>query len=348
MSVNVYQNGRFHSLAEAKVYHNGSWKTLPKTAKVYLNDSWHYLGNVSSGAIASGVVAINVNSGWAYVDAAVSGCSMTVRSGGSAENTTVFAGTMCVSSGGTAILTDVKPAGKVIVLAGGVAVSTTVSTGQYETGTLSVSSGGTAVFADSVDVCYGGYADYVSGCVYVSSGGTANHVSAGDLTVDHGGIVSNAKVNAAGGRMTLNGKAVSTTLIGAYDAFYLTPVMYINSGGIASGLSAYGAKFNLFIESGGSADTVNVNAGSSATIYNRSGGRATNLNLQYCYFVVSSGASVGNITVGNRAEFYVLNGGTATNVTVASGGTLGYQDAAVIDNVVSSAGAVITRTVTIR
>lgn len=341
MSVNVYQNGRFHSLAEAKVYHNGSWKTLPKTAKVYLNDSWHYLGNVSSGAIASGVVAINVNSGLAYVDAEVTaGGNMTVRSGGSAENTTVTNGTLTVSRGGTATVTDVEPYGKVIVLAGGIALSTTVSIGLYASGTLTVSSGGTAIFANQADVCFGGYADYVSGTVYVSSGGTANHVSAGYLTVDHGGTVSNVLVMPAGGRMILQGKAVNTILSGGYLQY--SGIMYISSGGIASGLNARGAQFTLYIEPGGSADTLSVAGGSSGFI-SAYGGRVTNGNLKYCKYWVSNGAAVDNITVGLSATLYVLSGGTATNVTVTSGGSLSYRDGAVIDNVVSSAGATITR-----
>ena len=178
--------------------------------------------NTSSGAVASGVVAINVSSGWKYVDASVLGCSMNVLSGGLAENATINA-LMNISSGGWADSTTVSTYGRIIVYNGGMAYGTIVS--GYTGGALSsggsllISSGGTAdhttinsVGTMNVYDCGTANSTTVNsgGTMTVFSGGTANNVSAWNLTVDHGGCVSNVVIDPNGGEMVLQGNAVST------------------------------------------------------------------------------------------------------------------------------------------
>ena len=286
--------------------------------------------NTSSGAVASGVVEINVSSGWKYVDAAVRGCSMTVYDGGLAENTAVSAGVMHISSGGWADSTTVTIRGQLIVYNGGMANSAIAS---GDSCGIYVSSGGMAMYASNLTVCDGGYANSVSGRLYVSSGGTAEIVSATSLTVEHGGIVSRTEMNYVSGAMDIYGRAVDTLLISG--------TMLIRSGGTAEIVSARGSNFNLYIESGGSADIVNINGGNSndVGIEVDDGGKATNVNLSNCRCKVYSGGIVDSVTVKYNGTLYVS--GTATNIIVESGGTLSYADGAVVSSVVSSAGAVI-------
>lgn len=205
MAVKIYQDGNFHSLAGAKVYHSGAWETLPASAKVYLSNAWHYLGNVSSEAVVRSYDTVNVSSGWVYVDTTINpGARLTVLSGGIAINPETKSVETSFNYDGISDYDYGK-----LILSGGTAYNPVISGGD-----MLVSNGG---YAQNVTVS----------APYVYNDVTHSYYHYGMLRVESGCKVDRVHINSFA-RMTIKSGGTATDVICDTDSY-----LYVEPGGTA-------------------------------------------------------------------------------------------------------------------
>jgi autotransporter passenger strand-loop-strand repeat protein len=227
---------------------------------------------------------------------------MIVLSGGTAEGTTVSSGADVLVSGGTAISSFLGGGGSETVFSGGTTISTVIS----GPGTETVVAGGVAT---------GTY--LLSNAAQVLSGGTASDTAiegGGFQFVSAGGVADSAGVGPYGTQDVYNSGVASYTVVSgdgaqsvlsggtaAYTSVYDTGIETVQSGGVASYTAISGGGVQV-VQQGAFAVSTNVSAYGSQVI--SGGGTAT-------YTVVSSGASE-----------IIDSGGTAISTTLLSGGII--------------------------
>ncbi len=213
---------------------------------------------------------------------------------------TIISGSMYIADGGVASSTSVTSGGSMTIASGGSADNTTLNGGN-----LTVYSGG-----DAVNTVIN------NGAMTVYSGGSAIDVvwtpCVGTVTVNDGGYVTyqssysgcyfgsdNQLLSQAA---TMTGKVVSGS-------------MYIFSGGSASDTSVKNG--SMFIASGGVADRTTL---SSGYLYISSGGAADNsLISSNGFMIISSGGTAHSATVTYAGQLTVSSGGSAGDTTVSGG-----------------------------
>jgi len=291
---------------------------------------------VSSGQVSSGITLTNdymyvLSGGTAKGTEVNEAGSMHLEGGASATDTTVNeAGSMSVA--GSAYKTVLNGSGywmpgKMNVLDGGVANSTTVNSG----GSMQVDKGGTAD-ATIVSDC---------GSMHVFNGGVANSTtvnSGGSMYVDENGTVNSAIVN-SGGTLDIqkDGTVIAIRENGGYvnvaegaNAFFESNSfkdlqLQNGSASLHSGTTATATAVDdfgrLYVFSGGLANSTTVN--SDANLYVYSGGAATDTTVNDCGSMhVLNGGAANAAAVNSGGSMYVDKGGAATDTTVNDGGDL--------------------------
>ncbi len=314
---------------------------------------------------------MSVLSGGSAVDIAVnSGGELYVSGGGSAIDTTVTGdlnfggqGSVTVFSGGMTTGTVIggahdfgPPQGTEVVLAGGSAVATTMSTGAslivsaggWISGTTesnggNIEIGGTAfatTIENSNETVLSGGIDHGTTIAYAGQQAVAG--SAYDATVeskgaqaaDSGGFVSDTLVNAGGSQVVLTGgNAAGTVLSGGVETVSGTASnLTVDSGTvetvIAGGVTVSTVVNNGGIESissGGTASHTTVNSGGQENIYFSGIAVATTSNSGAFIYsainaIVSAGVTSSDLTLSNTGVLVVLSGGTMIDLVVSSGG----------------------------
>ncbi|MBQ7732299.1 MAG: hypothetical protein IJT68_10730, partial [Lentisphaeria bacterium] len=327
---------------------------------------------IASGATVSGIVE---NGGYTEVEEGASvsfeshyissfyvtgGGRATLHSGTTAGNAAVSGGTIFVSTGGIAEQNVIYNGGETVVSRGGIVSSSVVSGG----GKLDVRDGASV---ESVYVGYsgelvvrGGTATGVSVAggarltVYVDSDTVVVGESAGTPFAISGGTATDCRIEAGGkmevsGGMAASGTVVSGTsaevriLDGASAADTTVgagAALHIESNGMADGVTVRSNDASLHV-SGGTAANVAVSAG--GRVFAESGTAVDGLSLDGGIASVSSGATVKNVALTGSGypygELNVFGGGSASGVSVSSGGYLwGGYEASVSDVGIGSGG----------
>ena len=327
---------------------------------------------IASGATVSGIVE---NGGYTEVEEGASvsfeshyissfyvtgGGRATLHSGTTAGNAAVSGGTIFVSTGGIAEQNVIYNGGETVVSRGGIVSSSVVSGGGKldvrdgasvesvyvgYSGELVVS-GGTAtgvsvaggarltVYVDSDTVVFGESA----GTPFAISGGTATDCrieAGGKMEVSGGMAASGTVVSGTSAEVRiLDGASAADTTVGAGAA------LHIESNGMADGVTVRGNDASLHV-SGGTAENVAVSAG--GRVFAESGTAVDGLSLDGGIASVSSGATVKNVALTGSGypygELNVFGGGSASGVSVSSGGYLwGGYEASVSDVGIGSGG----------
>ena len=328
---------------------------------------------VSSGGTATNIVAatgawlhitvapdtfIRGTSGSAFemMDASITNftvdCSMTVSSGGTANDTTVnYSGSMTVSSGGTANDTIVNSGGRLYVSSGGTA---TVVYNPWQGVIASLAGADVTYLAPDANIYYGNYASGIlskydslenfeitsknsvvilggtanstivsrGGNLYVSSGGTANRTalySGGFLTVYHGGTANKTTFNFGGHLYVSSGGTANETTVNYNGS------MTVFSGGTALNVVWTPCVGRVDVKDGGTVTYASSYSGvylGSAGTLRSSGGVMTGETLNGHSMYVMNGGTANSTIVSRGGGLYVSSGGTANRTALYSGGFL--------------------------
>ena len=283
----------FENASATEIIENGGFVKYSSGATV------SFAPNVFSGVVASSNHGVTIHSGTTGIDTTIYSCSIVVYSGGIASNTTAYnSGNISVSSGGTADKVILKGGGGLTVFSGGIANSVMVNKGG-----LSISSGGTASLAFNPWM----------GTVVSNAGATVTRLER-DKNVYYGGsydgLISSADALA---ELTVNsGQCVNIYENGVLENTVVSNgTINLSSGGKAINLSFYGGEYYI----NGNADNTTINTGS---LYVSSGGTANNTIADSTGINVYSGGVVNSTTL-NQCGLHVDNGGVANDTTVNSG-----------------------------
>jgi autotransporter passenger strand-loop-strand repeat protein len=197
---------------------------------------------IASGTVIDSGGTQNVYSGGTVSNATFSGGTQNVLSGAIVNGAVIGSGTQNVSSGGTASTTVLDGGAQQIVSSGGIAVGTTISSGDAETvlaggtasattisggGNLFISSGGTAI---SATVGSGGFEVVSSGASAVST-----LINGGTEILSAGAIVNSGILFGSGGTLQIGGTAMPTNPISGFaigDTIDLTGVSFGSGGSV--------------------------------------------------------------------------------------------------------------------
>ena len=331
-------------------------------------------GQVFSGSLGSGDVAIVLSGGQA-VNATVSNGGSLVLSGGTATGTELTGGSagqgsMTVLAGGVASNTgigvatesfnDLSGGGIEIVSSGGLAVGTNIGSG----GALVVSGGGSSVSA-TAEAGFGydagpagdnfGSLGYNGAGIVIASGGfaTGTLLIAEAETVLAGGVDSGAAVDAGGLQFVYGSALAATVNVGNQT---------IRSGGFASGSLISGQASpaepgEFFVAVGGSATAITVrgtafaavngavtglvlSSGGSAVLAFGGGTTGTLVNNGGIE-TISSGSTASGTSVGSGGTENISSGGTAIGTMIASGGTQNVYYSGTAVGTVAAPGATV-------
>jgi len=215
-----------------------------------------------------------------------------------------------------------------VIKSGGVANSTTVNSGGY----MDIFSGGTA----NNTTMDGGW-------MYISSGGVANSTtvnSGGWMSISSGGTATAIREN--GGYVNVyygaNVTFVSNTIEGLTLSFYTSMTIHKNT--VASSTTLSGGE--MYISSGGVANSTTVNYGGS--MYISSGGTANSTTLYYGAMYISNGGVANSTTLSGGDSFYesavmsIKSGGVANSTTVNSGGGMYISSGGVANSTAVNSG----------
>lgn len=315
MAVKFYQDGSFHSLAGAKVYHNGAWVTLSSSAKIYLNNTWHYLGNASSGIVISD--GATIGSGM-YLRVSNGEIVNNITLNGVAGSSTSDRGTVTILNGGTATNINVQAYGEFSVHDGGYANNISVSSG----GNFSLY-GGCAqnILADS-----GAFLRFhVKSNTYAqgSSAGSAFEIT----SVLSGQHADQSKVFVIhSGGSAIDVRVLSGGNVALYGGAYASNIIF-SSGG----------KFNINLSSG---SYFKFSSGGTAFEITSS---VSNLRISsVCFVSLGGGCSGSNLTVYSGGNLYVGPGGILRSADVNTSGNLIVMSGGTALNVISRTGANIS------
>ena len=302
-----------------KVFASG-WMTVSGTAvynSIYGQMDVNSGGFVSSSIIYSGGVAFvtancsaqmtTVNGrfvlsrGFAEITTVSSGGTMTVSSGGSADDVDVYAGRLNVLKGGTVSKTYHTSSYSVLGISGGTVRNATLEAGMAEIGgdgtTQGVLIGAALKEYYRIDVYSGGA---VSNAV----------ISSGYINVNNGGKIENTTVND-----------------GSYNLIAL-------SGGSAN-LTKLGNQAKLNVSSGGTATETTVSQGGSVMVFDRGtviGGSILDGGVMY----VSSGGTATGVTLKDAAWLSVQSDARASDTIVSGGHIHVEQDGKVVGATIGS------------
>ena len=268
-------------------YYTYGWRTM---------ESAYFSGHVLSNA-GGGLDSVTILSGGSAEDITMKGGTVTVSAGGILTYPIMSGGTLVVMSGGSAIDIDSQ---------GGVVDSRAGATVLYLNYTY-VSSGGVAIVTEPTDSRY-----QVEGVLHVKENGvvSGNKVY-GTLIVSSGGIASDTEL-IAGGLVISGGEAtgVSAVCVSSPGVVY-NYAINVRNGGILNDATASGGY--LYISSGGTMNSAFLHSSASATIY--PDGLANNTYLVGGNVYVASGGIANNTVVSSGGYLYVSSGGTALNIS---------------------------------
>ena len=300
--------------------------------------------------------------------------SMTIWSGGIANNTTVNnGGYMYISSGGVANSTTVNSSGYMYISSDGLVTELHLNAGgalggfSFNEDKYFAEINGVAEISHNVSIVdsrmyisSGGEANSTTvnfeGYMYISSGGVANNTTVnygGDMYISNGGEANSTTVNSSGSICIWSGGLANSTTVNAAGAMHIksggvansttvrSGYMYISSGGVANNTTVNGFFYNtvngfvaMYISNGGVANSTTVN--SVGFMHIESGGIANNTTVNFeGYMYISSGGEANNTTVNSVGAMYISSGGAANSTTVNYGG----------DMYISSGGAANSTTV---
>ena len=273
----------------------------------YINAYYTYGWRTMENAYFSGHVLSNTGGG---LD------SVTILSGGSAEDITMTGGAITVSAGG--ILTyPIMSGGTLTVMSGGSAVNVDSQGGSV------VSANGayiryinfiTISTEEDVTITESATSSYwieSNGRLYVSSGGIAENTKCdyGTICVYSGGSVSNTTMN--GGSLIVSGGEASDTTVIRSGYIYCYD-------GVVNGLVTSN-RAGIYIRDTGVVNNVVINSSTdsygSGYMYVSSGGTANNVTIIDGYTSVLNGGVVSDIALSAGARLTVASGGTALNIS---------------------------------
>ncbi len=295
--------------------------------------------NVLSGGIANVVKAygtLNMSAGAMLTSVSVLGGTLRVHSGAHLSSMAVQDGRIVVLSGGIALANRATKDGRISVgRGGGVASCVAMSSGRIEL------EGGSAL---ATEVAVGGIL-LVEGLAPLI-GGKSSAVTPG--------VASNTHIHLGAVASVGSGGVMIDTVV-AYSSASLSPRepkleldipsilleragLYINSGGIASGVTASKGAI-VAVASKGRLISARVLSGASAQIM--AGGSANTLNVLRGG-VASITGSASSVSVASAAHATIASGGAAAGVTVSTGGLLRASAGAALSAVSVESGGTIT------
>ena len=308
-------------------------------------------GVTSSGLVISGGSLFISSGGTANDTTMISGGTMHISSFGTANNTTLngFNYSYCVlivHSDGTANSTTVNANAYVSVFNGGTANSTTMNAGW-----MTVYSGGTAMDiienGGNVNVMDGATVTFVPNVIQgesftsksltVHSGTTANNTIVNhdaSMRVYSGGVANNTSVNRYGHLTVFSGGTANGTIVKGGSTSEVNSIYSSGYLTVSSGGTANATILNsggyLYVSSGGTANATIVNNG--GYLYVSIGGTANSTIVnQYGHLTVSSSGKANETIVNNGGYLYVFSGGTASILySPWNRGTIGSEDGACI------------------
>jgi len=230
-------------------------------------------------------------------------CMLTIFPGGVADDTTLgFRGRMVVFNGGTAKNTVINNSCNMEVSSGGIVNSTTVNSG----GRLFVSYGGSATEI----LENGGHVDVQEGANVTFVSHTLSGPICGDITI-HSGTVADSTFF-YGGYMSIFSGGIANNTVNSRRYNGEESVIKVYSGGTAN-VTTLDNGGTLFVSSGGTANVTILNEGK---MFVSSGGTAnsTTVNDVNCSIDVYPDGTANSTIVNSRGRMAVFSGGTASIV----------------------------------
>ena len=308
--------------------------------------------NVSSGASANVVKVyggtVNVLAGGNATGVAASGGTVNVSSGAVLNTATARQdGRIRVYSGGTAVANRATMTGRVLAVNGGALLNcVAISSGFVEL------EGGSAL---GTEVAVAGLM-LVEGAPH-SFGSGVSHGIEGTSGIDAAayGIASNTRIHLGAVASVGSGGAMIDTVVG-YSSASLDPIrpggkeidlpsillqragLYINSSGAATGVTASKGAI-VAVGAKGILASAKLSSGASAQVL--AGGSARTLNVLRGGSATIAG-SAADLRIAGAAKAVIGSGGLASTVAVSAGGTLRADAGAKLSDVSVASGGVVT------
>jgi autotransporter passenger strand-loop-strand repeat protein len=306
---------------------------------------------VSSGGTATGTImsggSMYVSSGAMADGTIIAACSLTISSGGTGNSTTVGSGgRFYISNGATA--EEIVENGGYVEVADGANYSfvrNTMNNLLLEYASATIHSGTTAVSTTinsggSLYVFCDGVADSTTvngGSMFISSGGTVDNtiLNSGRLYISSGGTANNILWTPCKGRVYVQDGGIAT-FVSAYSGVYFGSNGLLLSQAAAMDDMDIASAYEMYVMSGGTANTATIRNWGNLTILN--GGVANGTIMAGGYLEVSSGG-VTNDTIVNNDNLFVSSGGIANNTIVNSFGYLTVSNGGLANgNIINSGG----------
>ena len=228
--------------------------------------------------------------------------SMTIWSGGIANNTTVNnGGYMYISSGGVANSTTVNSSGYMYISSDGLVTELHLNAG----GAL----GGFSFNEDKYFAEINGVAEIshnvsiVDSRMFITSGGVANNTtvnSRGGMYISSGGVANNTKIDDYYGSVYVSSGGEIN------DAVVNDGIVYVSGGGVANNTVV---KRYMTVYSGGEANSTTVSSGGRVSVVGRANSTVVSGGGS---LYISSGGVADEVVIREGGGIYVSGGGTAS------------------------------------